>query len=167
MKQLYDFHVEVIHYKAKDGTALHGFLYTNVKVGADDVQGLIVWVHGGPFATIYPLRSVCCDYKDEVPFKALLINKFTVFAPVYRGSAGVSDEFAQANIGRHGSLDGDLGDIIQGVEQLQQDPNYGLEECNVGICGLSYGGYMVLRALEKAPDVFCCGVSLYGYFNTR
>jgi len=167
MEPLYDFHVEVINYEAKDGTPLHGFLYTSSKVNIDDIQGLIVWVHGGPFSTILPFRSGCCDYHEEVPFKALLINGFRVFAPVYRGSAGVSKEFAQANIGHHGSLDGDLGDIIQGVEVLQEVPEHGLEGCEVGIFGQSYGGYMVLRALEKAPEIFNCGVSIYGYFNTR
>jgi len=167
MEQLLDFHVKVINYEARDGTPLHGFLYTSSKVSTDDVEGLLVWVHGGPFVVVLPLRSGCCDYYEEIPFKALLINKFVVFAPIFRGSAGLSDEFGQGNIGQHGSLDGDLGDIIQGVELLQENPDNGLENLNVGIFGQSYGGYMTLRALEMAPEIFSCGVSLYGFFNTR
>ena len=35
----------------------------------------------------------------------------------------------------------------------------------IGIIGCSYGGYMVLVALAYQPDVFKCGVDIFGVAN--
>jgi len=163
MEEFKDLEAEVVEWKAQDGTQLHGLYYRNADVDYDDCSGLVVWVHGGPFSTIPPLRQGLCDYCDEVPFKALLLEGFAVFAPIYRGSAGSGNEFARANIGRHGHKEADLGDIISGVEMLKE--RHGFDR--VGVFGHSYGGYLSLKAVETAPEIFRCAVSLYGYMHKR
>lgn len=35
----------------------------------------------------------------------------------------------------------------------------------IGIIGTSYGGFAVLSGLTKTPDIFACGVDLFGPSN--
>ena len=45
------------------------------------------------------------------------------------------------------------------IEQKIADPD------RIGIIGTSYGGFAVLAALTKTPDLFACGVDLFGSAN--
>ena len=82
--------------------------------------------------------------------------------PVFltRGPARVLD-FQNANFQDLGG--GDLKDEIAGVEFLKAtgyvDPK------KIGITGGSYGGFMTLIAIGKAPDIWAAAVEEYGIIN--
>jgi dipeptidyl aminopeptidase/acylaminoacyl peptidase len=86
---------------------------------------------------------------------------FVVIAPNVRGSTGYGMEFQNANIKDLGGAD--LKDEIAGVDFLKAtgfiDPK------RVGIWGGSYGGYMTLMAIGKAPEIWSAAVDEYGILN--
>ena len=84
-----------------------------------------------------------------------------VIQPNFRGSTGYGRDFQVANVNDLGG--GDLKDTLAAKDFLTAtgyvDPK------RVGITGGSYGGYMTLMALGKAPDAFAAGVQLFGIIN--
>lgn len=64
-----------------------------------------------------------------------------------------------------GQDEGDLGDILAGITHLTST---GVNTSSrIGIFGGSYGGYMAMRGLALSPEVFMCGVAMYGYIHNR
>jgi len=92
---------------------------------------------------------------------ALATRGYICIAPNVRGSTGYGMAFQQANVKDLGG--GDLQDEIYGVKFLEAtgyvDPK------KIGITGGSYGGYMTLMAIGKAPDVWAAAVEEYGIIN--
>jgi dipeptidyl aminopeptidase/acylaminoacyl peptidase len=92
---------------------------------------------------------------------ALTSRGYICLAPNPRGSTGYGLDFQKANFQDLGG--GDLKDEIAGVEFLKAtgyvDPN------KIGITGGSYGGFMTLMAIGKAPDIWAAAVELYGIIN--
>jgi dipeptidyl aminopeptidase/acylaminoacyl peptidase len=152
-----------VEWAAKDGTRLVGAIYH--QVGLPSTAPLLVHTHGGP-AIMLPCDRQAAANNTRYPYRHLLLAGYRVFTPLYRGTLGMGNTFALANYRSQGSLDGDLGDIIQGIEQLHLDK---LLDCRgkIGMFGGSYGGYMTIRALAIAPDVFCAGVAMYGFVMQR
>jgi dipeptidyl aminopeptidase/acylaminoacyl peptidase len=70
-------------------------------------------------------------------------------------------DFQQANVKDLGG--GDLQDEIYGVKFLEAT-GY-VDAKKVGITGGSYGGYMTLMAIGKAPDIWGAAVEEYGIIN--
>lgn len=113
----------------------------------DEVQPGLVYVHGGPTSAT----------KDawRRDLQALMLAGFTVVAPNYRGSTGFGPEFRKANINDLGGKD--FEDCLATAEWLRSQP--GVDPARIGIVGGSYGGYMTLWALVKAPEAFACGAA--------
>jgi dipeptidyl aminopeptidase/acylaminoacyl peptidase len=109
--------------------------------------------HGGP--TGQTLDAF--DGRAEL----LASRGFVVIAPNVRGSTGYGMDFQNANIKDLGGAD--LKDEIAGVDFLKAtgfiDPK------RVGIWGGSYGGYMTLMAIGKAPEIWSAAVDEYGILN--
>ena len=81
-----------------------------------------------------------------------------------RGTLGFGDEFAAANIGQQGCSD--FQDILDGIQHLRTSGLLGVG-VKLAIWGGSYGGYMSLRGLSARPDLFACGVPMYGFVHNR
>jgi len=88
--------------------------------------------------------------------QALSEMGFIVFMLNERGMAGRNKAFLDSryrNIGRF-----EIPDHVTALEQLARQRPY-LDTERVGVCGGSRGGYMVLRAMLTAPDVYKVGVA--------
>ena len=84
-----------------------------------------------------------------------------MIAPNYRGSTGYGKEFEDAN--RFDMGGGDLEDVISAAEWIKKtgfiDPK------KVAVMGGSYGGYLTMMAVTKAPDLWAAGVAIVPFVN--
>jgi dipeptidyl aminopeptidase/acylaminoacyl peptidase len=141
-----------IHYTARDGTVIHGYLTLPVGRPAKNLP-VIVNPHGGPWA------RDAWGYNPEVQF---LANRgYAVFQPNFRGSTGYGRAFWEKSFKQWGRTMQD--DITDGVNWLVAqgiaDPK------RVGIYGASYGGYATLAGITLTPELYAAAVSYVGVSN--
>ncbi|HJS79104.1 MAG TPA: S9 family peptidase [Vitreimonas sp.] len=140
--------VEVVSYRAQDGTAL--WAYVTARAGASGPRPMIVMPHGGPEAR---------DYYGYDAFAQFLASRgYIVVQPNFRGSDGFGRAFADAGRGQWGRLMQD--DVTDAVRHMistgRADPQ------RVCIVGASYGGYAALAGASMTPDLYRCAVSIAG-----
>jgi dipeptidyl-peptidase-4 len=145
---------ELLSFPARDGTTLHAALYrpkTNDALLARP-SPVIACVYGGPHVQyVQDSWGVAVDLRAQY----LASRGFAVLKVDNRGSARRGLAFESAIHGRMGTIEVD--DQVDGVRHLVSlgvaDP------ARVGVYGWSYGGYMTLLCLARAPEVFKVGVS--------
>ena len=144
---------QIVHYKSFDGKIISALLWVPFNLKRDGSNPAIVLPHGGPTGQMV-------DYWNT-DVAALTSSGYTCIAPNPRGSTGYGLDFQKANFQDLGG--GDLKDEIAGVEFLKAtgyvDPK------KIGITGGSYGGFMTLIAIGKAPDIWAGAVEEYGIIN--
>ena len=144
---------QLVHYKSFDGKIISAFVWVPFNLKHDGSNPAIVLPHGGP-------TGQTTDYFNRTVV-ALATRGYICIEPNVRGSTGYGMAFQQANVKDLGG--GDLQDEIYGVKFLEAtgyvDPK------KIGITGGSYGGYMTLMAIGKAPDVWAAAVEEYGIIN--
>jgi dipeptidyl aminopeptidase/acylaminoacyl peptidase len=144
---------EIVHYKSFDGKIITALLWLPFNLKRDGSNPALILPHGGPTGQIV-------DYWNT-DVAALTSRGYICLAPNPRGSTGYGLEFQKANFQDLGG--GDLKDEIAGVEFLKAtgyvDPK------KIGITGGSYGGFMTLMAVGKAPDVWGAAVEEYGIIS--
>jgi len=144
---------ELVTLPAADGaTELHGAIYWPPNANAGERLPLVVSVYGGPHA-----QRVIDDWVMTVDLRAQYLARrgFAVFVLDNRGSANRGMAFEAAihlNMG-----DVEVRDQAAGVRWLAEQGR--IDPGRVGIYGWSYGGYMTLMALARAPEVFSAGVA--------
>jgi dipeptidyl aminopeptidase/acylaminoacyl peptidase len=111
----------------------------------------VVYVHGGP-------NDERAEYGYSARLQWLASRGYAVLDVNYRGSPGFGKRFLNAqNLEWGNAMHRDV------VEQARRAVTEGIALPDaVGIFGGSYGGYEVLVAMTKTPDVFACGVDLAG-----
>ena len=144
----------LVHYPSRDGKwTISAFLYVPYNMPRNGQNAVIVYVHGGP--TSQTVNS----FNRFIQFAAN--QGYMVLAPNYRGSTGYGKEFQQANLFDMGG--GDLQDVLAGVDWLKQtgfpDPK------KFALMGASYGGYLTMMGVTKAPDVWAAGVPIVPFVN--
>jgi dipeptidyl aminopeptidase/acylaminoacyl peptidase len=117
----------------------------------DSPLPMIVYVHGGPNDE----RAV---YRFH-PYLQWLANRgYAVLDVNYRGSPGFGKAFLNAQ-----NLEWGNKMHLDVVDQVEWAITQGIaDKDKVGIFGGSFGGYEVLVAMSKTPDLFACGVDLAG-----
>jgi dipeptidyl-peptidase 4 len=143
---------EITNFKTKDGTTLYAAIYNPPKLEAGKKYPLIVAVYGGPHAQRVMDKwdlsvDMRCQYLAQEGFVVMWVDN--------RGSAnrGLAFEAALAlNMG-----DIEVKDQVEGVEFIGQRAYVDKER--VGVYGWSYGGFMTLMCLMRAPAVFKVGVA--------
>jgi dipeptidyl aminopeptidase/acylaminoacyl peptidase len=133
-----------------DGRAIDTFVWQPPVPRLNSPPPVVVIVHGGPNNQIH------AEFAPQA--QALAEAGFVVFAPNYRGSSGYGREFEDLNNKDWGG--GDLKDIIAVIEHYKRQGS--IDGQRVGIMGGSYGGYMTLRAITAAPQVWAAAVEMYG-----
>ncbi len=135
-----------------DGIELNGIVYRPSGEAPAGGWPLIVSVYGGPHA-----QMVVSGWGETIDLDAQFLAQhgFLVMKLDGRGSYHRGPEFEQAIFHHFGDVE--LADQLQGVSYMCE--RFGANAQRVGIYGWSYGGYMTLRALLKAPEVFKVGVS--------
>ena len=144
---------ELVSIESRDGATLHGALYRppSEEFGPGPYP-TVIYVYGGPSAQVVNDHwSMTCSMRVQ----SLRSRGYLVFALDNRGSKGRGLAFEGAI--RHNMGDIEVRDQVDGVRWLiaqgLADPD------RVGVYGWSYGGYMTLMCLCRAPDVFKMGVA--------
>src|SRR5439155_1229763 len=144
----------LIHYPSRDGKwTISALLYVPHNMRRDGKNAAIVYVHGGPTSQTVNLFNRFIQH---------MVNQgYMVIAPNYRGSTGYGKEFQQANLFDMGG--GDLQDVLAAADWIKQT-GY-LDPKKLVIVGGSYGGYMSMMAVTKAPDVWAAAVPIVPFVN--
>jgi dipeptidyl aminopeptidase/acylaminoacyl peptidase len=144
---------QIVRYKSFDGKIITALLWMPFNLKRDGSNPALVLPHGGPTGQMV-------DYWNT-DVAALVSRGYICIAPNPRGSTGYGLDFQKANFQDLGG--GDLKDEIAGVEFLKAtgyvDPK------KIGITGGSYGGFMTLMAIGKAPDIWAAAAEEYGIIN--
>jgi dipeptidyl aminopeptidase/acylaminoacyl peptidase len=123
-------HDEVVRWNGTDGRAIEGVVTLPPPALARPPFKLLLLPHGGPHS-----RSSSGSGFDAQIFA---MNGYAVFQPNFRGSAGYSRDFLDAD--RFDLGGGDMHDILSGIEHLVSRGIADRERQFV--YGISYGGYM-------------------------
>ena len=116
---------------------------------------IVLFVHGAGYTQNTTLKFPY--YFREQMFNHLLTQRgFLVLEMDYRASEGYGRDWRTAIYRRMGTPE--LEDLIDGVRWLVRE--HGGDSTRVGVYGGSYGGFMTLMALFKAPEVFHAGAAL-------
>ncbi len=115
----------------------------------------VVFVHGAGY--LQNAHHGWSGYFREFMFHTLLSQHgYTVLDMDYRASAGYGAAWRSAIYRQMGTPE--LEDLKDGVAWLVE--SHGIDPDRVGVYGGSYGGFMTMMALFKAPDLFACGAAL-------
>jgi len=142
--------VKAIHYKARDGLEISGYLTTPNGKEAKKLP-LIVYPHGGPYA----VRDTA-GWDADAQF--LASRGYAVLQMNFRGSGGYGSTFREAgNREWGGKMQDDVTDAVQwAVTSGVADAN------RVCLLGASYGGYVALMGAVTTPELYKCAVSISG-----
>jgi len=144
----------LVHYPSKDGKwTISAFVYAPYNLPRNGQHPAIVYVHGGPTSQTVNSFSRFVQHMAN--------QGYFVIAPNYRGSTGYGKEFQQANLFDMGG--GDLQDVVAAADWIKQT-GY-IDPKKVIVMGGSYGGYMSMMAVTKAPDVWAAGVPIVPFVN--
>ncbi len=142
-----------IFYKSFDGLKIHGLMYVPKGLKKDGTNPAIVWPHGGP------------EWQEMHNFSRYLqvmANAgFIIIAPNFRGSVGYGKTFQKKIYKDWGGAE--FKDVLASVEYLKStgyvDPK------KVAIVGGSFGGFMTLTCITKAPEIWKCAIDVFGPSN--
>lgn len=142
--------MKAVRYQARDKQMISAYL-TLPPGGAESHLPVVVFPHGGPNMRNY------WGYDPRVQFFAS--RGYAVFQPNFRGSSGFGKAFQNVGNGQwgRGVMQDDISDGVAWlVECGIADPE------RIAIVGGSYGGYAALAGLTFTPDLYACGVCLFG-----
>ncbi|MGH2575383.1 MAG: alpha/beta hydrolase family protein, partial [Ignavibacteria bacterium] len=142
-----------IKYNSFDGLEISANLYIPKWMEKDSTNPAIVWPHGGP------------EWQEKNLFNKffqILTNRgYIVIAPNFRGSTGYGKSFQHKIYKDWGGAE--FKDILGSVEYLK---NSGYADKNkIAVVGGSFGGFMTLTCVTKAPDIWKCAVDIFGPAN--
>jgi dipeptidyl aminopeptidase/acylaminoacyl peptidase len=143
---------ELIHYPTFDKRMIPAWYYPPA-VKPAGLPPAIVYPHGGPES------QTTASFKPF--FQYFLQNGYAVLAPNVRGSTGYGAEYMNLDNGRK-RLDAvrDLGHAAHWLrDRKKADPR------RLAVYGWSYGGFMVLAALTRYPELWAAGVDVVGICN--
>ncbi|MGP6173057.1 alpha/beta hydrolase family protein [Corynebacterium sp. A21] len=156
---------ELVHYTARDGLELSGWLYQGLQSEAEGEEGGVpqptyIHLHGGPEGQSRPI--------NHDVLTALIDSGVTVFTPNIRGSKGSGRKFQHADdrYGRFAAIN-DVADTAAFlIDAGVSDP------ARLALGGRSYGGYLSLMVAARYPELFAgiidaCGMTSFRtYFRS-
>jgi len=141
-----------VSFKSRDGLIIHGYLTLPKGI---DPKGLPVIVH--PHAGPQWRNSWIFDTRIQF----LANHGYAVFQVNFRGSTGYGKKFLRAGFKQWGLKMQD--DITDGTNWLIEQ---GIaDKKRIAIFGWSFGGYAALAGVTFTPDLYTCGVDLWGISN--
>jgi dipeptidyl-peptidase-4 len=143
---------ELVTLKNRVGVPLYGAIYHPPEHLGARPYPTIVQVYGGPHAQL-----VTRGWSMTVAMRAQYLARqgFVVFVLDNRGSArrGLAFEGAIKHAMGHVEVEDQVDGVRWLVDQGIADPD------RIGVYGWSYGGYMALMCLARAPEVFHVAVA--------
>ena len=110
------------------------------------------FVYGGPHG-----QQVTDEWYKALPLHQAMVDRgWIVFTIDNRGTNRRGTKFESAVYRSMGEAE--VRDQLAGVEWLKKQSF--VEPSKIAVMGWSYGGYMTLKLLEKAPGVFAAGVAV-------
>lgn len=142
---------EFLTVTAEDGTTLYAALYRPSTMASERAP-LVVSVYGGPHVQqVSDSWGLTVDLRTQF----LVRQGYFVLKLDNRGSARRGLRFESAIAGDLGNLE--VSDQVAGVRAVAGLP--GVDGDRVGVYGWSYGGYMAVMCLLRAPEVFRAAVA--------
>ncbi len=144
----------LVHYPSRDGKwTISAFAYVPNNIQRNGKFPAIVYIHGGPAVQAVDSFNRFIQY---------IVNQgYLVIAPNYRGSTGYGKQFTDANMGDAGGQE--LNDVLDAAEWIKKsgfvDPK------KLIVVGGSYGGYLSMMAVTKAPDMWAAAVPMVPFVN--
>lgn len=136
--------------QSRDGLSLQCYLTQSNSQPEDGPPPLVALIHGGPWIR---------DTAEFDPWVQLLANRgYSVLKVNFRGSAGFGKAFVNAGNREWGErMNDDVIDAIQWcVSNKMADPE------RLAVMGASFGGHATLMSLVRYPQLFRCGIDLFG-----
>jgi dipeptidyl aminopeptidase/acylaminoacyl peptidase len=142
-----------IHYESFDGLTINSNLYIPKWVKQDESNPAVIWPHGGP------------EWQERNNFNKffqVLTNRgYIVIAPNFRGSTGYGKTFQSLIYKDWGGAE--FKDVLGSYDYLIKT---GFVDRNkIAVVGGSFGGFMTLTCITKAPDLWKCAVDIFGPSN--
>jgi dipeptidyl aminopeptidase/acylaminoacyl peptidase len=141
--------------KALDGeTDLYGVVYKPFDFDGSRKYPVVEYIYNGPQMSLRAFRS---PFTSQRVLRAIAQLGFIVFIVDGPGTPERGREFHEATYMRYGRFE--IPEHVNVLNQLASSrPFMDLER--VGILGHSHGGYLALRAMLTAPEVYEVGVAL-------
>jgi len=139
-------------------THTSGMIYAKIyrdSGAATSKRPAVIFIHGAGYLQDVHLRYPY--YFREQMFNNLLVrNGYVVLEPDYRASAGYGRDWRTAIYRQMGHPE--LEDLLDAKKWLAEHAS--VDPKRVGLYGGSYGGFMTLMALFRAPGEFAAGAAL-------
>ena len=153
---------EHMTFDSADGAEVHADLFKPKQFDPQHRYPAVVFVHGG---TVDQMRfgwSPGLPYLGPYSWHQYLVDRgYVVLSVDYRGTSGYGLDYQMALWGHMGIVD--LQDCVSAGRWLEEQS--WIDGDAVGIWGISYGGYLTLAALTKAPTVFRAGIAVAGVWD--
>ena len=144
--------VKPIHFKARDGKKIHGYL--THPYASQGSSPLVVLPHDGPHGP-----RDWWSYNSEVQF--LASRGYAVLQINFRGSGGYGLGFEESGKRRWGSeIQYDIIDGTRWAAELET-----IDANRICIMGGSFGGYSALMSPTIEPDLFKCAIGMVGVYD--
>jgi dipeptidyl aminopeptidase/acylaminoacyl peptidase len=142
-----------ISYNSYDGLDIYANLYIPKWMEKNGSNPAVVWPHGGPE---WQEKNIFNKY-----FQILTNRGYIVIAPNFRGSTGFGKSFQRRIYKDWGGAE--LKDVLGSYDYLQKT-GY-VDKNRIAIVGGSFGGFMTLSCITKAPGLWRCAVDIFGPSN--
>ncbi|HEY3170533.1 MAG TPA: prolyl oligopeptidase family serine peptidase, partial [Thermoanaerobaculia bacterium] len=142
---------EEVEVRSDDGARLEARLVKPAGFDASRKYPVIVYVYGGPHSQVVRDAWGATTLLDHL----LASRGFLVWSLDNRGAFGRGHAWEATlfrDMGRR-----ELADQLTGVRYLKGLPF--VDGTRIAIWGWSYGGYLTLFAMTRAPDVWKCGIA--------
>jgi dipeptidyl aminopeptidase/acylaminoacyl peptidase len=143
----------IVTYESYDGLRISANLYIPKWLKKNGSNPAVLWPHGGPE---WQERPVFNKY-----FQILTNRGYIVIAPNFRGSTGYGKTFQSQIYKDWGGAE--FKDILGAYNYLLQT-GY-TDKSKIAVVGGSFGGFMTLTCITKAPDLWKCAVDIFGPSN--
>ncbi|HEY3250681.1 MAG TPA: S9 family peptidase [Ignavibacteria bacterium] len=142
-----------ISYKSFDGLNISAFLYIPPWMKKNESNPAILWPHGGPE---WQEKNIFNKY-----FQLLVNRGYIVITPNFRGSTGYGKTFQSLIYKDWGG--NEFKDVLGAYNNLI-GTGY-VDKSRIAVVGGSFGGFMTLTCVTKAPDNWRCAVDIFGPSN--
>ena len=145
---------EVVSFPHQDGGLVWASLFKPEKPTSE--RAAIIHIHGGGYRQFSHRGWSVYGYASHIGLINYLVQQgYTVLDLDYRGSAGFGRNY-RIDIYRSMGVK-DVASAVAAVDYLVKGQD--IDRTRVGLYGISYGGFLTLMSLFRAPGVFAAGVA--------
>jgi dipeptidyl-peptidase-4 len=150
---------EFFQFQNRNGDTLHAYRILPPGFNKKNKYPVLIYTYGGPES-----QFVMDEWNNNIAWLQLLAQKnYIIVCFDNRGTDGRGAAFKKSTYLQLGKLETE--DHIDLVKHLYTYKY--IDKNRIGVFGWSYGGYMSLLCLTKAPDYFKMGVSVAPVTNWR